>query len=48
VIDFDAVTRDPENPANLAPELDSGDHLHPGNTGYKTIGDAVDLGLFTR
>ena len=46
VIDFDAVTRDPNNPANLAPEADSGDHLHPGDAGYKNMGASVDLGLF--
>jgi lysophospholipase L1-like esterase len=46
VIDFDAVTRDPSAPTKFAPAFDSGDHLHPGDAGYKAMGDAVDLKLF--
>lgn len=48
VIDFEAATRDPANPSMFAPSVDHGDHLHPGDAGYKVMGDAVDLGLFTR
>jgi lysophospholipase L1-like esterase len=48
VIDFDAVTRDPRNPSQLAPEDDSGDHLHPADGGYKQMGDTVDLKLFSK
>jgi lysophospholipase L1-like esterase len=46
VIDFDKVTRDPAAPTKFAPAFDSGDHLHPGDVGYKAMGDAVDLALF--
>ncbi|HEX5110627.1 MAG TPA: SGNH/GDSL hydrolase family protein [Vicinamibacterales bacterium] len=46
VIDFDKVTRDPANPLRFLPAYDSGDHLHPGDAGYKAMGEAVDLGLF--
>ncbi len=46
VIDFDKVTRDPAAPTKFAPAFDSGDHLHPGDAGYKAMGDAVDLALF--
>ncbi|HUQ51704.1 MAG TPA: SGNH/GDSL hydrolase family protein [Gammaproteobacteria bacterium] len=46
VIDFDAVTRDPAAPSKFAAFADSGDHLHPGDAGYKAMGDAVDLALF--
>lgn len=46
VIDFDALTRDPEHPERLRPEFDSGDHLHPSIDGYKAMGDFVDLTLF--
>jgi lysophospholipase L1-like esterase len=46
VIDFDALTRDPSAPTRFAPAFDSGDHLHPGDAGYKAMGDAVDLALF--
>lgn len=46
VIDFDAVTRDPSNPSNLSSGADSSDHLHPGDAGYKAMGDSINLKLF--
>jgi lysophospholipase L1-like esterase len=46
VIDFDAVTRNPNNPANLSTWADSGDHLHPADAGYKAMADSIDLRLF--
>ena len=46
VIDWDAVVRDPENPANLLPAADSGDHLHLSDAGYQMMVDALDLSLF--
>jgi lysophospholipase L1-like esterase len=45
-IDFDAATRDPQHPAQLAELLESGGHLHPSDSGYTVMGDAVDLGYF--
>jgi lysophospholipase L1-like esterase len=48
VIDFDAVTRDPSDPTRFLPAYDSGDHLHPGDAGYKAMGNAIDLTLFRR
>ena len=33
VLDYDAVTRDSQDPSILAPACDSGDHLHPGPIG---------------
>ena len=45
-IDFDAATRDPANPKKMKAELQSGDWLHPNDTGYKVMGEAVDLALF--
>ncbi len=47
MVDFDAVMRDPANPAHLRPDYDSGDHLHPNAAGYKAMGDSVPLSLFT-
>ncbi|VVD97295.1 lipase [Pandoraea aquatica] len=44
VVDFDAVLRDPTHPSRLASAMDSGDHLHPGDAGYKAMAAAVDLG----
>lgn len=46
VIDFDKITRDPQQPNRLAPKVDSGDHLHPGVTGYAIMGQAIPLSLF--
>jgi lysophospholipase L1-like esterase len=46
VVDFDAVTRDPQKPSRLSPSVDGGDHLHPSAAGYRIMGDAVDLGPF--
>jgi lysophospholipase L1-like esterase len=46
VIDFDAATRDPNNLPNLSVASDSGDHLHPNDTGYKTMASSIDLKLF--
>ena len=46
VIDFDAITRDPGEPARMRADYDSGDHLHPGEAGYKAMGDAIELRLF--
>ena len=48
IIDFDVATRDPDNPLQFLPGFDSGDHLHPGDTGYRAMGDAIDLTLFRR
>jgi lysophospholipase L1-like esterase len=46
LIDFDRALRDPENPLRMVPRFDCGDHLHPSDLGYRTMGDAVDLALF--
>lgn len=47
-IDFDMATRDPAAPLQFLPSYDSGDHLHPGDAGYRAMGDAIDLTLFRR
>jgi lysophospholipase L1-like esterase len=46
VIDFDKVTQDPAHPETFLPLYDSGDHLHPGDVGYKAMGESIDLKLF--
>ena len=43
VVDFDALLRDPAHPGKLRPDYDSGDHLHPGDKGYRAMGEAVDI-----
>ncbi len=46
VVDFEKAVSDPQHPLRFKPEYDSGDHLHPGDMGYKAMADAVDLTLF--
>jgi lysophospholipase L1-like esterase len=47
VIDFDAVMRDPADPARMRRDVDSGDGLHPSIAGYQAMANAVPLSLFT-
>jgi lysophospholipase L1-like esterase len=42
VVDFDALLRDPRHRARMLPAFDSGDHLHPGDAGYRAMADALD------
>jgi len=44
VVDFDAVLRDPARPQRMQAAFDSGDHLHPGDAGYRRMADAIDIG----
>ena len=46
VIDFEKAVRDPNHPDRMLPAYDGGDHLHPGDAGYKAMGEAIDLSLF--
>jgi lysophospholipase L1-like esterase len=48
VIDFDSVVRDPQSPERLLAAYDCGDHLHPSPAGYKAMGNAVPLVLFSK
>ena len=43
LVDFDALLRDPAHPSRLKAAMDSGDHLHPGDAGYKAMAAAIDL-----
>jgi lysophospholipase L1-like esterase len=43
VVDFDAVLRDPARPQRMRAQFDSGDHLHPGDAGYRKMADAIDI-----
>jgi lysophospholipase L1-like esterase len=47
VVDLEAAVRDPNHPDTFLPADDPGDHLHPNDAGYKAMGDAIDLKLFT-
>jgi lysophospholipase L1-like esterase len=46
VIDFDKALRNPQDPLTILPDAQSGDFLHPNETGYKLMGEAIDLNLF--
>jgi len=46
VADFDAALRDPEIPTQMRAVDDCGDGLHPSDSGYCKMGDAIDLALF--
>jgi lysophospholipase L1-like esterase len=48
VADFDKATRDPQNPNRFAASADSGDHLHPGDEGYRAMAASIDLALFVK
>jgi lysophospholipase L1-like esterase len=45
-IDFDKATRDPAHPLAFQSAYDSGDHLHPKDSGYAAMADSIDLTLF--
>ena len=46
VVDFDAATRDPEHPKQFRAGFNNGDHLHPNDSGYRAMADAIDLSIF--
>jgi lysophospholipase L1-like esterase len=48
LVDFDAVTRDPQKPGYLKAEHDSGDHIHPNDAGNAAMARAIDVTAFLR
>ncbi len=48
MVDFEAATRDAANPRRIRAAFDPGDHLHPNDSGYQAMADAVDLKIFNR
>jgi lysophospholipase L1-like esterase len=42
-VDFDKALRDPYNPRKLQPAYDSGDHLHPSDSGFRRMADTFNL-----
>ena len=46
VVDLDKVLRDPNRPTRLNPAYDSGDHLHPNDSGAIVEAGAFPLNLF--
>ena len=48
VVDFDAVFRDPAQPAQMRADYHMGDHLHGNDASYRAVGDSIPLDLFKR
>jgi lysophospholipase L1-like esterase len=48
VIDFAKATADTTDPTHFASTAGSADNLHPGDSGYQAMGDAIDLNLFKK
>ncbi|MHB8579966.1 MAG: GDSL-type esterase/lipase family protein [Ignavibacteriaceae bacterium] len=46
VIDLDSAMQNPSKPSEILPRYDSGDHLHPNETGHHMMAEAVDSTLF--
>jgi lysophospholipase L1-like esterase len=46
VFDFDAAVRDPAHPLRFREGFRSGDFLHPNDSGYKAMADAIDITVF--
>lgn len=46
VIDFEKAIANPNDPERMLSAYDCGDHVHPNDTGYKAMAEAVDLALF--
>jgi lysophospholipase L1-like esterase len=46
LIDFDKIMRNPQDAASLQTPLQT-DYLHPNVQGHRTMGEAVDLSLFS-
>ncbi|MFN7928992.1 MAG: SGNH/GDSL hydrolase family protein [Blastocatellia bacterium] len=46
VVDFDAATRDPNNPQRFREAFHAGDWLHPGDAGYEAMANAINLTIF--
>jgi lysophospholipase L1-like esterase len=47
-IDFAKATADSTDPTRFAASAGSSDNLHPGDSGYQAMGDAIDLKLFKK
>ena len=48
IVDLDQVMSNPQDRTRLLPAYDSGDHLHPSPAGYKVMGDAFALSMFSK
>ncbi|SFO48122.1 SGNH/GDSL hydrolase family protein [Sphingomonas sp. OK281] len=42
ILDMDLAVRTPENPQRLLSKFDSGDHLHPNDSGYQAMAEVAE------
>ena len=40
-VDFDAATKDPNDPKQIRPDFNIRDHLHPNDAGYQAMAEAI-------
>jgi lysophospholipase L1-like esterase len=45
-VDFDAATKDPNDTKQIRTDFNIRDHLHPNDTGYQAMAEAIDLSIF--
>jgi lysophospholipase L1-like esterase len=45
-VDFDAATKDPNDPKQIRTDFNIRDHLHPNDAGYQAMAEAIDLSIF--
>ena len=48
LVDFEAATRDQDDPRQFRAGFNNTDRLHPNDAGYKAMADSVDLTIFTK
>jgi lysophospholipase L1-like esterase len=48
VIDFDTTVADPNDPSQISPAYDGGDHLHFNPAGYQAMANAINIGSIAR
>lgn len=48
VVDFNRAVSDPTDPLDFNPSDDSGDHLHPNDSGYQAMADSINLRMLLR
>jgi lysophospholipase L1-like esterase len=46
VVDFDKVVQDPNHPKQIRADYNIRDHLHPNDSGYQAMADAVNVAIF--
>ncbi|MFD2701768.1 GDSL-type esterase/lipase family protein [Paenibacillus shunpengii] len=48
ILDFEAALADPQQPEQLLPAYDFGDHLHPSDAGFQALAECIPISLFIK